>query len=215
MEPHVSATPSVVTDFSMQIQEVLPSRSVSARTIKKLTHRDERACVKPNDALKFETWDTPFCGCWRACGSNTLFVACCPCISAAQIATRLGIWTYETSLLIFVGIVFCLAICVGLVFSDNSSDGFGGVGGNMNCSASESYAIAAGMLLLLFFMLVARMRWTTRRRFRIPGSKVLDFALSVGCSSCTLGQMSSHIKSYDPRGCHIGFKDTLPAFDVA
>lgn len=212
MEPHV-ATPSAA--YSIQIQALSPSRDGSARTLKVRQQEQAQEYARTSDALTFEAWEPPFCGCWCACGPNSFMATFCPCISAAQVATRLGIWTYEMALLFFVGIAFCLAICVALVFSDYSTNGFGGVGSGICDSDSQGYVIAAGALLLLFFLLVARLRWTTRRRFRIPGSKVLDCALSVACSSCMLAQMASHTKSYDPRGCDFGPMDMLPAFDAA
>lgn len=219
MEPH-APTPSAATAYNIQIQALSPSRNGSARTLKKHKQRvryeeQTQEYARTSDALTFEAWEAPLCGCWCTCGSNAFMATFCPCVSAAQVAARLGIWTYEMALLLFVGIAFCLTVCVALIFSDYSTNSFGGVGSGINDSDLQGYAIAAGLLLLMFFILVARLRWTTRRRFRIPGNKVLDCALSIGCSSCTLAQMGSHLKSYDPRGCDFGPMDVLPAFDAA
>lgn len=62
----------------------------------------------PEGAIKTGEWDADLCGCCTHCVPNCCMSFLCPCVSLAQISSRLGIAPYECSLITFIVLV-CLS----------------------------------------------------------------------------------------------------------
>jgi Cys-rich protein (TIGR01571 family) len=75
---------------------------------------DAPTATPVGDPIKTGGWDAEFCGCFTHLVPNCCMATCCPCVSMAQIAVRLGIASYPVALLgyllaiWFAGILHCL-----------------------------------------------------------------------------------------------------------
>ncbi|TDH72028.1 hypothetical protein CCR75_004465 [Bremia lactucae] len=132
-----------------------------------------------DDAIKTEGWETALCfGCFKHCVPNCCMVTFCPCVTQAQVSTRLGMAPYWFALVT----LFILVLLTG------------------------------GTVHLILFVWVWKARALTRERFQIPGGCFRDCCASLFCPCCTLAQIATHIKSYQPGSCDFGPPDTLPPY---
>ncbi|ETV91177.1 hypothetical protein H310_14179 [Aphanomyces invadans] len=140
-------------------------------------------------------WKQPLFGCIGSCIPNTCAAATCPCVSAAQIAHRMGVARFVPVLLIFGVLYSVCVICVA-------------------ASTAGGLAVAAiagiGMWMYLY-----RLRTTIRVAFQIPGSMLEDLCATMCCTVCSLSQMGAHIESYDAKNaCTLRPKSVLPGYNV-
>lgn len=228
--------------YTIQIQALQPHGSKSDDLSPSKMHQEVAPVAIPvltdyRDAsgLTHFRWGAPFFGCMEVCMPNFCMSMLCPCVSAAQIAARLGIWGYEMALFIFGGLAFGMLVCVGLAVSDFSNsyndDLDDGKQGSMDADASgpqghpfgpppddegqtyhRVFAILALVFALCLVVLVAQLRASIRRQYSIPGCQPLDCVLVTGCMGCSLAQMATHVQSYTPGACDFGSKDVLPSY---
>lgn len=171
-------------------------------------------------------WDVGFCGCFTHCVPNCLMVWCLPCVSLAQISSRLGVAKFGRALVLYlVAIVLLL--------------GLGGVSNYLlvkhlqdtgkSVSDDDYYAadltasdlpvtvyviqLVADVIGLCLFVSVWQLRAKIRERFDIPGSCCGDCCSVLCCSLCATAQMATHVKSYKPGSCSFGPVDTLPPYN--
>ncbi|KAF4043687.1 PLAC8 family [Phytophthora infestans] len=61
-------------------------------------------------------WEVGFCDCFKHCVPNCLMTSCCPCVTLAQISSRLGMMPFKFALLL--SILLLIFPCVGsLIFA--------------------------------------------------------------------------------------------------
>lgn len=89
----------------------------------------------------------------------------CSCVMAGQISQKLNVMQCRYVVLLFV-IVYFLIIILDLA------------------------AIGALILWLMLAIFALILRLKTREILRIPGNVIVDFIISVFCTSCTLAQVS-------------------------
>jgi len=117
----------------------------------------------------------------------------CPCITAAQISARLGLYTYSNSVLLIFGMTYFFI----LLFS------------GMECRGLNFVATILAIGLWLF---VWKLRMRIREIFSIPGSCLEDLLCAYWCTWCSLAQMATHTESYDVGTCSFDAKSTLPGY---
>lgn len=232
--------------YTIQIQALQPQGSKSDDQSPSKMHQDVATVAIPvltdyRDAsgLTHFRWGAPFFSCMEICMPNGCMSMLCPCVSAAQIAARLGIWGYEMALFIFGGLAFGILVCAGLAVSnfsngykndlddtkfgqqptDADASGSGPHGHPFGPSPDDNggpyhrvFAILALVFALCLVVLIAQLRASIRRQYSIPGCQLLDCLLVVGCMSCSLAQMATHVQSYTPGACDFGSKDVLPSY---
>ncbi|CAI5711910.1 unnamed protein product [Peronospora destructor] len=129
--------------------------------------------------IKIGGWETNLCGgCFKHCVPNCCMVTFCPCVTHAQISSRLGMAPYWCA----------LATLLILIM------------------------LTCGTVHLILFIWIWKARSLTRERFHIPGGRCRDCCASLFCPCCTLAQIATHIKSYQPGSCDFGPPDTLPPY---
>ncbi|KAG3107461.1 hypothetical protein PI124_g13181 [Phytophthora idaei] len=72
--------------------------------------------------------------------------------------------------------------------------------------------LTGGTVHVILFVWIWKARALTRERFQIPGGCCRDCCVSLFCPCCTLAQIATHIKSYQPGSCDFGPPDTLPPY---
>ncbi|ETI53511.1 hypothetical protein L917_03332 [Phytophthora nicotianae] len=72
--------------------------------------------------------------------------------------------------------------------------------------------LTGGTVHVILFIWIWKARALTRERFQIPGGCCRDCCASLFCPCCTLAQIATHIKSYQPGSCDFGPPDTLPPY---
>ena len=159
----------------------------------------------PNGDIQVGQWSAGLCGCFDSCIPNCCMVWCCPCVSMAQIAHRIGAASYIPVLLVF-GVTFLVEIVTLTLF----------VAAPGLTQVDRILYHEAACLALLAALVMATRTWQLRTkicaRFDIPGSCCLDCLVSFCCNCCALAQMATHVKSYTPGSCDFGRPDVLPAY---
>ncbi|GLE00827.1 hypothetical protein PINS_up009624 [Pythium insidiosum] len=165
----------------------------------------------PSNAIRVGAWDANFCGCFDHMVPNCCMATFLPCVSMAQIAHRLEVYSYLSVHLVYLALQVAAIVLSALSMSSDDNEKY------YHRSESESYVTThlaiTGVLCILASLLVWQFRATTRSRYQIPGNCCLDCFVSCCCSCCTIAQMATHVKSYKPGSCDFGPPDTLPAYD--
>jgi Cys-rich protein (TIGR01571 family) len=171
-------------------------------------------------------WDVGFCGCFTHCVPNCLMVWCLPCVSLAQISSRLGVAKFGRALLFYLfGIVLLLGLggvsnflLVQHIRKTNEAVGNDDYVYVNDLATSDLpvtvyiIQVVADLIALCLFVSVWQLRSKTRERFDIPGNCCADCCSVLCCSLCAITQMATHVKSYKPGNCNFGPVDTLPAY---
>jgi Cys-rich protein (TIGR01571 family) len=180
--------------------------------------------VQNNGAIQKGKWSTGLFNCFDFCVPNCFMVALCPCISAAQIAARLG-FAYSSALTVFGVLVTLEYIAYGLMSATMRSTElqtryyYSYITGRyttytyeVTTSRLSYWAYIAYVLSVVTFIALWQLRTKMRSTFDLPGSCVEDLFVSFFCSWCSLAQMATHVKSYKPHTCDFGAPDELPAY---
>lgn len=148
----------------------------------------------PDGVITTGKWETSLFSCFDHCVPNCCMVTFCPCVSAAQIASRIGFsfWTVLG--------IFAAAICVEYLFW--------GLAGAVPALSSISTVVA-----ICVFIAFWQLRTKVRAKYEIPGSPIEDCLISWCCSCCSLAQMATHVKSYKKGSCDFGPPNELCAYE--
>ncbi|KDO23261.1 hypothetical protein SPRG_11191 [Saprolegnia parasitica CBS 223.65] len=147
------------------------------------------------DGIVTGRWKIGIFGCLDTCIPNTAMVTFCPCVSLAQVTTRIGYGQYFLHVLLasFVLYILYLILC----FVD-----------------AMWFQIVVGILSFLMFLFMCHLRCKVRDLFHIPGSIIEDCLCALFCGCCSLAQMATHVESYKPGDCQFEARATLPSFQV-
>ncbi|KAG7388187.1 hypothetical protein PHYPSEUDO_012989 [Phytophthora pseudosyringae] len=168
-------------------------------------------------------WTTTLFACFNHLVPNALMATLCPCVSLAQITSRLGVVPYSTALLLFTMLCSVELAAVALTIQQLISVTV--LGHNKSYHYFHAHRLVEDRpainpmfvtVIALTHATVSAALWTLRKRirsqFQIPGSNAND-CVSVTCCPCfSTAQMATHIKSYQPRACTFGPVDTLPRY---
>ncbi|CAH0482100.1 unnamed protein product [Peronospora belbahrii] len=150
---------------------------------------------------------------------NAFMASLCPCVSLAQITSRLGLLPFSTALLSF-GILCSLELFVLVlaVVQYVLVEMLGRNGGGHHYHDEHYHAIntvlvvVAVLIHATFITALWLLRKRIRNQFEIPGSNMVDCVLVACCPCLSTAQMATHIKSYQPGSCSFGPVDTLPRY---
>jgi len=173
------------------------------------------------NGIKIGAWESDFFSCFDHLVPNCLMSWICPWIAMAQIVARLGLYPYSKALLFFLGVfaVVVLLQMIGVILLSGGTS----VSWHVNPDGTwewkshgvTGYAVfnylSAAICLVYLFVLI-QIRGKVRTRFQIPGEVWEDCLLSWCCGCCTIAQIATHIKSYNPGQCDFAAVDSLPPY---
>lgn len=170
------------------------------------------------DGIPTGAWASGLFDCFDNLVPNCFMVTLCPCVALAQLSTRLGGASY---MLVLSLLLFALMIQLSMLLlawataeedfdsNDRPIDSHYGAQDKKLNAVCVVIAVIVQLLLLAY---VWRLRITTRSRFQLPGSLVTDCLSSWFCSCCTVAQLRTHVRCYQPGSCSFGAPDVLQAY---
>jgi len=139
-----------------------------------------------------------------------------PCVALAQLSTRLGVASYRVvlSLLLFVTVLELTMFTLIWTSTDHDTYYYSWEGRNYHHHdvANGTFAIITILVQILLFVYIWQLRSKTRARFQLPGSTATDCLSSWFCSCCTVAQLRTHVRCYQPGSCAFGAPDVLQAY---
>lgn len=180
---------------------------VDART---LAGYDDNTAVDAN-GVRLHAWSAPELAAFDARSRYFWAVTLCPCVSLAQLETRLGVRRYAPALA-SAALTYALfaASLVGVIVSAASLP---------NAKNSSSRAVALVFWLLSFAtfavvigLRVASLRTRVRERFLIPGSSRDDRNVGLWHTTRGIRQMAHHLKC--DRAVFCSAPSVLHAYEV-
>ncbi|RHY57921.1 hypothetical protein DYB30_012564 [Aphanomyces astaci] len=166
-----------------------------------------------DNGLVIGKWKSDIFGCFNDLVPNCLLATFCPCVSLAQTLHRIGMYTFNTVLIVFAGMYLLYLVFYILQCSASSSISFNSMGYPVVSAAATFWWYIALALQIAAFVLFMVIRMRVRKAFQIPGTPLEDCACSFFCSCCVLAQMASHTESFTPNQCTFSPKDTLPGYE--
>ncbi|KAF0700374.1 Aste57867_9079 [Aphanomyces stellatus] len=147
---------------------------------------------------------------------NTLMSCFCPCISLAQIASRLGAFGGYCAVLVGLFLLYALHNTFSGLYNYNvgvldEQDDWTADGIRREHIASFGLLSSTAALLPAIFLTILRTR--VRKLYLIQGSEIEDFCCAYFCNCCTIAQLATQVESYTPGQCSFGPRDTLPAYE--
>ncbi|TYZ64040.1 hypothetical protein PybrP1_011898 [[Pythium] brassicae (nom. inval.)] len=198
-------------------------------------HTDD-AAVKPtpdaaqDDDIKTGEWQLGLFSCFEHIVPNCCMVTWCPCVSLAQVSTRLGVASYSIVLVALLVVYTAFDVLNVLYIVAVMEQGEGGTLSVMTIRTTSNdsgttveatvdvpaIALPARIVSFIygfaFIGLTIFLRHTTRARYQIPGNIFFDTLASCFCNCCAIAQIASHVKSYKKGSCGFGPVATLPAY---
>jgi Cys-rich protein (TIGR01571 family) len=168
--------------------------------------------------IQLGQWSTGMCNCCDFCVPNCCMATFCPCVSVAQIGTRIGM-SYANLLIVF-GLVTILDLTSYILFvvKARTSEEYYYYSGyrtyyyHDNTVKLNTWGYICIVITVLLLGAYWYIRSKVREHFQLAGNPVNDCCLSFCCSCCSLAQMATHVKSYTPGSCDFGPPDELPAY---
>ncbi|CAH0516306.1 unnamed protein product [Peronospora belbahrii] len=166
----------------------------------------------PGDGIPTGAWASGLFDCFDNLVPNCFMVTFCPCVALAQLSTRLGIASYRVilSLLIFVMAVELLMFAL-IWTTPHENDGHDSNEGYEQL-ADDTFVVITVLVQMLLLVYIWQLRTKTRAQFQLPGNAVTDCVSSFFCSCCTLAQLRTHVRSYQPGSCSFRAPDVLQAY---
>ncbi|OWZ21757.1 PLAC8 motif-containing proteins Hypothetical protein [Phytophthora megakarya] len=153
--------------------------------------------VVAGDGIPTGAWAAGLFDCFDNLMPNCFMVTFCPCVALAQLSTRLGVASYKVmlSLLLFVTAVELTTFT--LIWAT---------------AANGTFVIITLIVQMLLFVYIWQLRSKMRMRFQLPGNAATDCLSSWFCSCCTVAQLRTHVRCYQPGNCAFGAPDVLQAY---
>lgn len=234
----VPMTPGAVDSapYAIQVTAVEPTRQEDkAMAEKRAQGVGTHVAGLVAAAEQRERWSAPLFGCFSSCVPNCCLVAFCPCISLAQIDSRLG-GSFEMAVMGFGMLVTGLVVCFGLLLSSAEENRYAEAAHTEPAVGVHSVPVdvyhpserhvPAGMIVgtavavaVVLVLAVARLRVKTRKQMELDGSVAQDLAATLACCPCIVAQMATQLDTYTPGVCslapsleHDRERDVLPAY---
>ncbi|KAG7396875.1 hypothetical protein PHYBOEH_001632 [Phytophthora boehmeriae] len=177
--------------------------------------------VTAGDGIATGAWAAGLFDCFDNCVPNCFMVTFCPCVALAQLSTRLGVASYRTVLGLLL-MVAALEIAVfTLIWTSDGDDLADSESYNYRWQhhhdssdgvLNGTFVVATLFIQVMLFLYVWQLRAKTRSRFQLPGNMASDCLSSWFCSCCTVAQLRTHVRCYQPGNCAFGAPDTLQAY---
>jgi Cys-rich protein (TIGR01571 family) len=190
--------------------------------------------LTPTSHTPSGTWRVGLFGCFTDVIPNCAMVTLCPCVSVAQVASKLEVmekfsskfrlspyWiALLSSLVVVVAQYVMLALFINQVAVIVTSDSvvWGYIKYKYHHWGEDDtwyvHLILAGLFYVLFSIAVWQLRARARSQFQVRGSWFEDCWSSLWCPCCSLAQTATQVKSYTPGSCSFGPPpaDTLPPY---
>ncbi|TMW59749.1 hypothetical protein Poli38472_004818 [Pythium oligandrum] len=140
-------------------------------------------------------WKTGIFGFTDTIVPNAVMSCCCPAVSVAQIAARVGMMPFYHVLGAFGGLYFFAFLAA--------------------VTHSKFLDVIFWLAAIIAALCCTRMRWRLRTVFMIPGSPLEDLGLSLCCGCCSIAQMASHVESYEPGTFAFAPRETLQGYSFS
>uniref|UniRef100_A0AAV1UWB8 Uncharacterized protein n=1 Tax=Peronospora matthiolae TaxID=2874970 RepID=A0AAV1UWB8_9STRA len=174
--------------------------------------------VVPGDGVPTGAWAAGLFDCFDSLTPNCFMVTFCPCVALAQLTTRLGIAPYRVvlSLMVFVTLVE-LAVFTLIWTSTGDEDKkyrgfFYDSSEDSNKVVNVTFVVITLIVQLLLSVFIWYLRVKTRTRFELPGSVFTDWLSTWFCPCCTVAQLRTHVRCYQPGSCDFRAPDVLQAY---
>ncbi|CEG47621.1 Uncharacterised protein family Cys-rich [Plasmopara halstedii] len=203
-------TPSQLAPVQTSTTNYMPSPS---RALELDTPRGPEYIA--GDGIPTGAWATGLFDCFDNLIPNCFMVTLCPCVAVAQLSTRLGDASYKLVLgfLVLASVVQLTMLVIACIKAEEEHDTVNGIYGSYDGKeVNASFVIIALAVQLLLLAYVWHLRMKTRRRFQLPGSMVTDCLSSWFCSCCTVAQLRTHVRCYQPGDCSFRAPDVLQAY---
>ncbi|CAI5720552.1 unnamed protein product [Hyaloperonospora brassicae] len=177
--------------------------------------------VVPGDGVPTGAWAAGLFDCFDSLVPNCCMVTLCPCVALAQLSARLGVAPYRVvlSLLLFVTLVEGAMFALIWTTPDGHDhengqpkDLYDSSDDSQNKVVNVTFVIITLIVQLLLSVFLWHLRVKTRTRFELPGTVWTDLLSSWFCSCCTLAQLRTHVRSYEPGSCDFRAPDVLQAY---
>ncbi|ETW07879.1 hypothetical protein H310_02295 [Aphanomyces invadans] len=205
------ATPASSNLHSMQV----PLVYVQPEAIRGEYMSDRNMGIpQPGDGPQF--WKAGVFECLQNIFPNALMAWACPCVSLAQITSRLGVYGGYKSVLVGVATIIVLENLFNGIddwrMHRENQQTFDDDVHESQTRRMGGYGIVSLLLCMALVCFVTALRTKVRTLYRIQGSEWEDFACSLCCMSCTIAQMSTQVGTYTPGECAFGPRDSLPRY---
>ncbi|KAF0688600.1 Aste57867_19773 [Aphanomyces stellatus] len=168
-------------------------------------------------------WTTSLYSCGESLFPTAFMALCCPCVSLAQIASRLsGRGAYDVVLLLFLGLQVAGLTSVYVALPPRQEWFQNTASSSPTISLEFMYHHAvfefewkdAGVYCWgLISALIAFVRGYGRTKMHIRGNVGTDWLASCFCSSCTIAQLATQVDVYPTKeGSVFGPRDVLPQY---
>lgn len=169
--------------------------------------------VVAGDGIPTGAWAAGLFDCFDNLTPNCFMVTFCPCVALAQLSTRLGVASYRVvlSLLLFVTAVELTMFMLIWTTADEDDDSSDEYYSN-DKAVNGTFVVITLIVQMLLFVYIWQLRTKTRTQFQLPGNAATDCLSSWFCSCCTVAQLRTHVRSYQPGSCTFGAPDVLQAY---
>lgn len=170
------------------------------------------------DGIPMGAWATGLFDYFENLIPNSCMVTFCPCVALAQLTTRLGVAPYKLMLclLLFVTLVqLAMGILVWATIQEdyhpsdelNNSSQY-----DQEKVANDTFVVIIIIVYMLLLTFICHLRIKTRTRFHLPGNALTDCLSSWCLPCCTVAQLRTHVRTYQPGNCTFGPPNVLQAY---
>ncbi|KAG7390756.1 hypothetical protein PHYPSEUDO_006875 [Phytophthora pseudosyringae] len=174
------------------------------------------------DGIPTGAWAAGLFDCLENLTPNCFMVTFCPCVALAQLSTRLGVASYKVALSLLLFVTAVELVMFTLIWAtaeddDDSSDEYYSYNwthrnGSHDREVDGTFVVITLFMQMLLCAYIWQLRFKTRTRFQLPGNAATDCLSSWFCSCCTVAQLRTHVRSYQPGSCTFGAPDVLQAY---
>ncbi|OQS00681.1 PLAC8 family protein [Achlya hypogyna] len=159
-------------------------------------------------------WKAEIFGCFTDLVPNCIMATFCPCISLAQVLHRLGLYTFNNTLIVF-GVLYGAYLISSMLASQvHQTCTYDGL--VLTCTSGVNIWIYVCTAITLAMSIVhMTVRGRVRNLFQIPGTVLEDCLCAFFCGCCSIAQMATHTDAYTAGQCAFGPKDVLPGYHMS
>ncbi|KAE9332103.1 hypothetical protein PF008_g15106 [Phytophthora fragariae] len=172
--------------------------------------------VVVGDGIPTGAWAAGLFDCFDNMMPNCFLVTLCPCVALAQLSTRLGVPSYRFILSLLLLVTVLELTMLALVWTAPDDGYFNYAWEHRSHSGDETvnatFVAITLLVQMLLFVYIWQLRVKTRSRFQLPGNAATDCLSSWFCSCCTVAQLRTHVRCYQPGSCTFGAPDVLQAY---
>ncbi|RMX63057.1 hypothetical protein DD238_007081 [Peronospora effusa] len=167
--------------------------------------------VVTSDGIPTGAWASGLFDCFDNLMPNCFMVTFCPCVAIAQLSTRLGVASYRVILSLLLFVMTMELTTFGFVWT-TGDDYDHDTNDDVLKVANSAFVLITLIIQMLLFVYIWLLRSKTRKLFQLPGNAMTDCLSSWFCSCCTVAQLRTHVRCYQPGSCTFRAPDVLQAY---